>query len=371
MALPRDLSPEDKVGQLFWIGVHGTSMNPALRSLLKHVRPGGLILFSRNIETAVQVRRLTDALFVATRIPPFIALDQEGGRVSRLKPILGPTQAPLELARRPRPEAAVKLHASATAAVLKSLGFNVNFAPVLDLSGPDPSNGIGDRAFGETPRTVCHLARVALEAHLRAGVLPVGKHFPGLGSARADTHLALPVIRKPRALLWKEDLLPYRRLSRRLPMIMAGHACYPAFQARNASPATLAPEIVDLLLRRRIGFRGLILTDDLEMGAVDQEKGAGTQALRALAAGNDGLMFCSSEEKIVEARDALLAAVQDGGVEPARIDRSVRRILRQKKRSLLERRRAPFVLEGVERSRAALASLGGGCESGFDPTART
>jgi len=361
---------EDKIGQLFWIGFQGTAMNPVLASLLKRVRPGGLILFSRNIQNARQIRDLTDALFGAIRIPPFIALDQEGGRVSRLKDILGPTPAPFDLARRARPEAAVELHASATAAALKSLGFNVNFAPVLDLSGPDPSNGIGDRAFGDAPLTVCRLARVVLEAHLRAGILPVGKHFPGLGSARGDTHLALPIIRKQRALLWREDLLPFRRLSRRLPMIMAGHACYPAFQGHHTSPATLAPEIVDVLLRRRIGFRGLILTDDLEMGAVDQEEGAGTQALRALAAGNDGLMFCGSEDTIVEARNTVLAAVQDGDIDPARIDRSVRRILGRKRRSLVERRRAAFAAEAVERSRVSLASLGGGRPSGFDPTAR-
>ncbi len=370
MTPPRDLPMEDKIGQLFWIGFQGTAMNPVLASLLKRVRPGGLILFSRNIQNARQIRDLTDALFGAIRIPPFIALDQEGGRVSRLKDILGPTPAPFDLARRARPEAAVELHASATAAALKSLGFNVNFAPVLDLSGPDPSNGIGDRAFGDAPLTVCRLARVVLEAHLRAGILPVGKHFPGLGSARGDTHLALPIIRKQRALLWREDLLPFRRLSRRLPMIMAGHACYPAFQGHHTSPATLAPEIVDVLLRRRIGFRGLILTDDLEMGAVDQEEGAGTQALRALAAGNDGLMFCGSEDTIVEARNTVLAAVQDGDIDPARIDRSVRRILGRKRRSLVERRRAAFAAEAVERSRVSLASLGGGRPSGFDPTAR-
>jgi len=299
-----------------------------------------------------------------------IALDQEGGRVNRLKTILGPTPASLDLARRARPEAAVKSLASATAAALRSLGFNVNLAPVLDLSGPDSLNGIGDRAFGEDPLVVYRLARVVLEVHLRSGVLPVGKHFPGLGSARSDTHVTLPVIPKSRALLWKEDLLPYRRLSRRLPIVMAGHACYPAFQEDNASPATLSHEVVEGLLRRRIGFRGLILTDDLEMGAVDQREDAGTQALLALAAGNDGLMFCSSEDKIVAACEAVLAAVRGGGVDEARIDRSLRRILRLKKRFLVERRRAPFAPRAVERSRRALASLGGGRETGFDPTAR-
>jgi len=370
MALARDLRLEDKVGQLFWIGFQGTIATPDLRSLLDRVRPGGLILFSRNIEATSQVRSLTDTLFDAVRIPPFIALDQEGGRVNRLKPILGATQAPLDLARRDGALEAVRLHASATATALKSLGFNVNFAPVLDLSGTDTANGIGDRAFGEDPLAVCRLAGVALEAYQRAGILGVGKHFPGLGSARGDTHVTLPVIRKSRERLWKEDLLPYRRLKRRLPMVMAGHACYPAFQGRKRSPATLSPRVVEGLLRETIGYRGLILTDDLEMGAVDQDEGSETQALLGLAAGNDGLMFCSSVDKIVAAHDAVLAAVRLGALDETRIDRSVRRILRLKKRHLVERRRAPFAPGAVARSRATLAVLGGGRSTGFDPTAR-
>src|SRR3989442_12312956 len=196
MTLPRDLRLDERVGQLFWIGVQGTSMNPTLRSLLERVRPVGLILFSRNIETAEQVRALTDDMFRAGRVPPFIALDQEGGRVNRLNTILGPTPSSLNLARRARPEAAVKRHPSAIASALRSLGFNVNLAPGLDLSGPDSLNGIGDRAFGEDPLVVYRLARVGLEVHLRPGVLPVVEHFPGLGSACPDTHITLPVISK-------------------------------------------------------------------------------------------------------------------------------------------------------------------------------
>ncbi len=370
MALRTGLRLEDKVGQLFWIGFQGTAASNALKSLLDRIRPGGLILFSRNIEAAGQVRDLTDFLFRSFRIPPFIALDQEGGRVNRLRPILGPSQAPLDLARRARAAEVVRLHAAATAAALTSLGFNVNFSPVLDLSGAGTSNGIGDRSFGEDPLTVSRLAGVVLEAYRRAGVLAVGKHFPGLGSARGDTHLTLPVIRKSRARLWREDLLPYRRLHRRLPMIMAGHACYPAFQGRTRSPATFAPRVVEELLRTRIAYRGLILTDDLEMGAVDQETGPETQALLALAAGNDGLMFCSSEEKIVAAHDAVLAAVRRGQIDETRVDLSLRRILRLKRRHLMERRRAPFAPQVVTRSRATIASLGGGRPGGFDPTAR-
>ena len=364
------LTLEDKVGQLFWIGFHGTSLASSLRSLPERVRPGGLILFSRNIESASQVRALNDGLYGSLRLPPFIALDQEGGRVNRLKPILGPVPPGLTLAGRKDAAKAVRRQAGAMAGALRSLGFNVNLAPVLDLSGADTDNGIGDRAYGEDPVTVCRLARVFLETHLKTGIVPVGKHFPGLGSARADTHLTLPVISKSRARLLREDLLPYRRLRSILPIVMAGHASYPALQGGPSGPATLSRPIVEGLLRRRMGYRGLILTDDLEMGAVEQQKGAAAQALAALAAGNDGLMFCGSQEKILEAYGGVLAAVRGGGVDEERIDRSLKRIMALKDRYLKRRRRVRYSPEVIERSRRAIAALGPGGVSGLDPTAR-
>jgi beta-N-acetylhexosaminidase len=370
MSVGADLSLEERIGQLFWIGFQGTTLGPELRALLDQVRPGGLILFSRNIESASQVRSLTDDLYRAVRVPPFIALDQEGGRVNRLKPIVGAIPPNLELAGRPDAGAAVRRHSQATAQALRSLGFSVNFAPVLDLSDRDPRNGIGDRAYGHDPGVVCRLARAFLEAHLSAGVVPVGKHFPGLGSARADTHLTLPVIQKSRARLWDEDLLPYRRLRRKLPAVMVGHAHYPAIQGPASAPATLSRPVVDTFLRKKVEYGGLILTDDLEMGAVDQTPGGGL-ALRALAAGHDGLMFCSSEVKIRAAHAELLAAVREGDVGAARIGASVRRMLRLKNRFLVRRRRAPHAPESVDRSRRLLASLGGGADSGVDPTARS
>lgn len=369
MPASANLSLEEKVGQLLWIGFQGTSLGPDLRALLEQVRPGGIILFSRNILSASQVRSLTDDLYRAVRIPPFIALDQEGGRVNRLKPILGPIPPNLDLAGRRGAMAAIRKHSRATAQALRSLGFNVNFAPVLDLSDRDPGNGIGDRAYGDDPGAVSRLAGAFLEAHARAGVVAVGKHFPGLGSARADTHLTLPLIRKSRARLWNEDLLPYRRLRRRLPAVMVGHAHYPAIQGPASAPATLSSRVVHTLLRKKVAFGGLILTDDLEMGAVDQTPGAG-QALRALNAGHDGLMFCSSQEKIRAAHAELLAAAGAGEIPAARLGASLRRVLALKEAFLVRHRRSPYAAATVERSRRLLAGLGGGADSGFDPTAR-
>jgi len=193
---------------------------------------------------------------------------------------------------------------------------------------------------------------------------------PEVRHEEADTHVTLPVISRSRALLWKEDLLPYRRLRQKLPVVMAGHAYYPAIQGDSPSPATLSGSVAAGLLRRKVGYRGLIVTDDLEMGAVDQAQGAGHQAMSALAAGHDGLMFCGSEEKIREAYETLLAAVREGKIDTARVGLSVRRILRLKDRFLCRRRRAPYSPELVVRSRRALASLGAGADSGHDPTAR-
>jgi len=363
------LSPEERVGQLFWIGFQGTMRDVGLRSLLERVRPGAVILFARNIESALQVRRLNDAITRTLRIPPFIALDQEGGRVNRLKAILGPIAPNLALAGRADAAEAVARQAGAMARALRGLGFSVNLAPVLDLSGPDPSNGIGDRAFGEDPNTVCRLARVFVQAHLRSGIIPVGKHFPGLGSARADTHLTLPIISKSRHRLNREDLVPYRRLGRSLPMIMAGHASYPVLQ-EGPGPATLSRPVIEGLLRRDLGYRGLIITDDLEMGAVEQEQGPTSQALAALAAGNDGLMFCASREKILEAYDGVLGALRRGELDDRRIARALRKIRALKARFLGPRHRTRFSREALQRSRRVLAALGAGDVTGPDPTAR-
>jgi len=364
------LSLEEQVGQLFWIGFQGTTLGEPLRTLLDRVRPAAIILFARNIENAEQVRSLIDGVNGILRVPPFVALDQEGGRVNRLKPILGPVPASLDLAARRDAAAAVRRQAGAMAAALRTLGFNVNLAPVLDLSDRDTQNGIGDRAFGADPRVVCSLARAFLEAHLKAGVLPVGKHFPGLGSAQGDTHLTLPVIAKSRARLYDEDLLPYRRLRRLLPIVMTGHAFYPALQGRRRGPATLSRAVVEDLLRRRLRYRGIIVTDDLEMGAVEQRQGAAAQALAAFSAGNDGLMFCGSEEKIREAYEGILAALLRGEIDAKRLGRSVRRIAALKAVRLMKRRASRDPAGVLERSRRSIAALGRVEASGLDPTAR-
>jgi beta-N-acetylhexosaminidase len=372
MSWPRRLTPVQQVGQLLWIGFEGTSLTSALARLLRDVQPGAVILFGRNLPpVARRLRALTDAIHRTVAIPPFIALDQEGGRVSRLRALIGPTLTGAALGTRGDAPRAVRRHAEASALALRTLGFNVNFAPVLDLSRPEADNGIGDRAYGDDPLTVSRLAGIFAATHSRAGVVPVGKHFPGLGPAVGDTHAVLPVVRTPRAALLRRDLLPYRRLRRTLPMVMIGHACYPGIQDRDDQPASLSAAVVTSLLRGTLDYRGLVLTDDLEMGAIDQTLGAGALAVAAFRAGSDGLMFCKSEERIRGAAATLLEAARDGRITPARLRASLRRIAALKRRMLVARRRPRFATGGIARARALFGELGPAPVFGADPTART
>jgi beta-N-acetylhexosaminidase len=367
-AIEREL--RQQLGQFFWIGFSGTTFTRPLASLLRRIRPGGIILFGRNIQSAAQVRSLTDAIYGSASIPPFIAIDQEGGRVNRLRAIVGPSLSNHALARCREPAAAVRLHARATSLALRSLGFNVNFTPVLDLSGPRQRNGIGDRAFGTDPLIVTGHARRVVRAHLAAGIIPVGKHFPGLGEARQDTHTALPVIRRSRRGLVGREIEPYRRLRAALPMIMVGHGCYPALQGDPAGPASLSHAVVSGCLRHQLGYGGLILTDDLEMGAIGDDTAVGDRVREAFAAGHDGLMFCQSEERIVAALEALIEGLHLGEFDAGEARRRLLRIARLKERFLLRVRRPRYSAAALARARAMFASMDPAAQSGFDPTAR-
>jgi len=328
----QNFSEEDQAGQLLFVGVDGTTLDAELSRKLNRVRPGGIILFARNLRDASQVAGFCSELRSFLPVPPFLAIDQEGGRVSRLRGIFPPIPDNLSLARAQRPDTLVREHGAQTGRGLSLLGFNVNFAPVLDLSEADDPNGIGDRAYGADPLEVARLARIFLESQGLAGVLGCGKHFPGLGGGRVDSHLDLPRIERSAEELWREDLLPYRRLGEALPMVMVGHAYYPALQGKVPGPATLSGQVVGELLRGKIGYPGIILTDDMEMGAVDQGLPPGQAALQALSAGNDLVMYCKSWERIEEAHDNLVRALRSGSLSPARVEASLSRILPFKER---------------------------------------
>jgi beta-N-acetylhexosaminidase len=338
-----------------WVGLRGAELGPDEAKALERLRPGGVTLFLRNIRDAAQVQRLNRALSETVHPAPFIAVDQEGGRVSRLDGILEEIPpAAVWAARRDPGLVAACAHAVGTG--LRALGFSVNFAPVVDLSLPGEPNGIGDRGYGRDRRLVARLAHAYLRGLRAAGVAGCLKHFPGHGSARVDSHEALPRIDRDRPTLWREDLFPYRCLARLSPMVMVAHAHYPSIMGESPWPASLSRIMVQRLLRGWLRFQGLVLTDDLQMGGVPIRHDPERVARRAVEAGNDVLLYCRPGDHAWRAHRAL---VEEAASRPAfarRVRRAAERILALKRAWGVWPRR-PLPEADLEEANARLRAL--------------
>ena len=277
------------------LGCAGPRLTADERSFFTEAKPFGLILFGRNIDEPDQVRRLTDEFrAIVGRTDAPVLVDQEGGRVQRLQPPRWQGFPPagdfgaLHSRDPARALAAARLGALLIAAELLPLGINVDCMPVADLRHPQGHGIIGDRAYGGDAGTVASLARAAAEGLLAGGVLPVVKHIPGHGRARADSHETLPVVETSLAELDRSDFEVFRRLAD-LPVAMTAHVVYRAIDRER--PATVSPKLVGDVIRSRIGFNGLLLTDDLSMGALSGSLGARTKAV--IAAGCDLALHCN------------------------------------------------------------------------------
>ncbi len=277
------------------VGCAGPKLSAAEREFLAHAKPWGLILFKRNIESPAQVSALIQEFrgVVGYREAP-VLIDQEGGRVQRLSPPLWPDFPPAArlgaaYGRDPaRGIEAARLGARLIASELSALGITIDCMPVADLRLPEGHGVIGDRAYGMEIETVARLARAAAEGLIAGGVLPVVKHIPGHGRARADSHEALPVVETARAELERTDFEPFRRLHD-LPIAMTAHVVYAAIDPKR--PATVSRTVIEDVIRGHIGFDGLLLTDDLSMKALSGGFRARTEA--ALAAGCDIVLHCN------------------------------------------------------------------------------
>ena len=289
------------------LGCSGTRLNTDERDLFASAEPFGLILFARNIEEPDQVRALVqDFRAIAGRADAPVLIDQEGGRVQRLKPPHWPDFPPAEVFGKmyARDSAAgieaARLGARLIAGELAALGINVDCLPVADLRHPEGHGIIGDRAYGPDPAAVAELANAAAAGLLEGGVLPVIKHMPGHGRANADSHEALPIVETPLEELDRTDFEPFRRLAT-LPVAMTAHVVYSAIDRER--PATVSPIVIAEVIRARIGFDGLLLTDDLSMKALQGTLGNRTAA--ALAAGCDIALHCNG--RLDEMREVVAA----------------------------------------------------------------
>jgi beta-N-acetylhexosaminidase len=275
------------------VGLPGPRLDRRTRTFLTEHPPGGVILFKRNIRSAAQLRRLTDAIHeTGAGVPPLVALDHEGGRVHRLpRPFTHFPPAASVGARHDRRLA--EAVGRAMGEELRAAGIDLDFAPVLDVWSNPRNRVIGDRAFATDPAGVARLGLAFARGLERAGVLACGKHFPGHGASAGDSHFVLPRVRRSRRALAALELVPFARaVAAGIPALMTAHVVYPALDPRR--PATLSPEICRGLLRRRLRFRGVLFSDDLEMNAVAARSTPARSAVDALRAGCDMLLVCQS-----------------------------------------------------------------------------
>src|ERR1700687_4907331 len=346
--MPKARNAHSQVGQLLIIGFDGTEMSPRLASLLAKIRPAGVILFARNITGAEQTHALLRECHKRVSTPLFTCVDLEGGTVDRFRDVLGSAPSPAEVFATGS-RALFRKHGRVIGENCRALGFNVDFAPVLDLAYEASRSVMSSRTVSDDPKKVVAYAREFLHGLSDAGVLGCGKHFPGLGEATLDTHHELPSVEKSLRKLWEQDMVPYRTLRRELPMVMVSHAAFPAV-TKDRTPASLSKKWITDILRKKIGYRGLICSDDLEMGgalaAAPIEQAAIEYAtIGHIRAGGDLGLICHQEDFIRRAYEAVVREAEHDARFARRVRESAQRVLAFKKKSLLEksvaRRRIP------------------------------
>jgi beta-N-acetylhexosaminidase len=318
------------VGQLLIVGCNGTEMTARLASLLTRLQPGGVILFARNIKSGEQTWRLLRDCRKCVSTPLFTCIDLEGGSVDRFRDVLGPTPSAAEVFAT-ADRKVFRTHGRMIGENCRAFGFNLDFAPVLDLAFEASRSVLSSRSVSDNPREAVTYAREFLAGLRAANMFGCGKHFPGLGEGKLDSHHALPVIEKSMKRLWAEDLVPYRTLCRQLPLAMISHAAYPRV-THDRTPASLSKVWITDILRKRIGFRNLIVSDDLEMGGVLAAAPVGEAAVQHIRAGGDLCLVCHREDYITQAYEALLSTTARDAKFARQVEEAAARVLAFKKK---------------------------------------
>ena len=326
--LVANMSDADKVGQLMMIGIHGKSLNDDAKFMLNEYRVGGIILFDRNMESKDQVKTLITDINKAGKsaglTPLFLGIDQEGGAVARMDDKLIKVPPAEEVGKEPVEQAAAL--AKEVGAELKDLGFNINFAPVADL-------GLTyGRSYSTNPDEVVRYASAVGKSYDEAGLWYSYKHFPGIGKTDVDLHADTSIVPVSKETLLSEDTKVFVDLIKQSKpntyTIMVSHAMYPQIDLDH--PASLSKAIITDWLRKDMGYNGVVVTDDMDMGALAKHYTFGDMAVQSILAGSDILLVCHEYEHMQEAYNGLMKAVKDGRISKERLDESVKRILLMK-----------------------------------------
>lgn len=326
--LVANMSDADKVGQLMMIGIHGESLNDDAKFMLNEYRVGGIILFDRNMESKDQVKTLITDINKAGKsaglTPLFLGIDQEGGAVARMDDKLIKVPPAEEVGKEPVEQAAAL--AKEVGTELKELGFNINFAPVADL-------GLTyGRSYSTNPDEVVRYASAVGKSYDEAGLWYSYKHFPGIGKTDVDLHADTSIVPVSKETLLSEDTKVFVDLIKQSKpntyTIMVSHAMYPQIDPNH--PSSLSKAIITDWLRKDMGYNGVVVTDDMDMGALAKHYTFGDMAVQSILAGSDILLVCHEYEHMQEAYNGLMKAVKDGRISKERLDESVKRILLMK-----------------------------------------
>lgn len=328
------LATRRRIGQLLIGSFPGVDLTVELKALAREFDLGGVILFSRNVESPEQVSELAaEAEGIGPGAPLWVSVDQEGGRVARLKAPFTVWPPMATLGRAGSEDLAARF-AAALAAELAAVGVTLDYAPVLDIHTNPRNPVIGDRALAESAAEVARLGRVVIRTLQEAGIAACGKHFPGHGDTSTDSHDELPLVEHPPDRLRAVEFEPFRAaIAEQVAFVMTAHVLVPSLD--DLRPATLSPAVVRQLLREELGFGGVILSDDLEMKAVSARYAVPDAAIAAINAGCDGLLICSGNVDL-QARtlEALVKAAETGQIPAGRLDDAERRLTRAKERFL-------------------------------------
>lgn len=330
----------EAAGSLLVVGLSGTELTALERAWLKLVRPSGVILFRRNIVDVEQTRALLNEATGLGARHALRCVDVEGGTVNRLRDALSPiasAQAVAAASRISNKPSLAKTHGELIARAVRAFGFNTTLAPVVDLALPESAEVLGSRTAGATATDVIAYARAFLAGVAAQRVIGCGKHFPGLGGAAGDTHFVTPAIGRSCEQIWNEDVVPYRELYLAMPMIMTNHAAYPKTPGKN-EPASASRFWIAETLHKRIGYKGIVLSDDLEMGGILKFLPVEEAAVAAIRAGSDLVEICHSSELILRSYEALISEGERSG--------AFRRLLTDRAR-VSTRKRATLYARGL------------------------
>jgi beta-N-acetylhexosaminidase len=351
------------VGQLAIAGFAGFSIPPDLRLLAREFDLGGILLFARNVEAPEQVSEVSrDVQALAGELPLWVSTDQEGGRVARLKSPFT-VWPPMMALGRSGDEGLAERFARALAAELRAVGISLDYTPVLDIHTKSANPVIGDRALSERADDVARLGRVIIRTLQTEGIAACGKHFPGHGDTSVDSHHELPVVDHPPDRIERVELVPFKAaIEANVASIMTAHILIPALD--DQQPATLSPRIIDGMLKRELGYQGLVVTDDLDMKAISAKYGTAEATVAAIAAGCDAVLLCGQDQGAqVAAIEAVIHAVEDRTLPLKRVEDALARHRRVKERFLAPPRPSPLTgtalrtLLGREEHQAVAAEM--------------